>query len=235
MKWRVFITITGLLLLSMGSVYSQDNLILKDQKARLSYSYGVETADKIKKMFVPLDLEFVIMGLKDAMAGDKLLLTDKEVREALITLQKEITAKSEDQKKAIAEKNKREGEAFLAENKKKEGVITLPSGLQYKVLKEGTGKTPKDTDWVTIHFRGSLIDGTVFEDTRKSFNQPVSFAVKGMVPGWAEGIKLMKEGAKYQLFIPSELAMGERGSGTLIGPNSTLILEIELISVQEKR
>lgn len=233
MKWIVIVS--GFMLLSIGSVHGQENLILKDQKARLSYSYGVETADKIKKMPVPLDLDLLIMGLKDAMAGDKLLMTDKEVREALITLQKEITAKSEDQKKALAEKNKREGEAFLAENKKKEGVITLPSGLQYKVLKEGAGKTPKDTDWVTIHFRGSLIDGTVFEDTRKSFNQPVAFAVRGMVPGWAEGLKLMKEGAKYQLFIPPELAMGERGSGTLIGPNATLILEIELISIQDKR
>lgn len=233
MKWVVLVM--GFMLCIAGSVHAQDNLILKDQKAKLSYSYGVETADKIKKMPVPLDFDLVMMGLKDAMAGDKLLMTDKEIREALITLQKEITAKSEDQKKALAEKNKREGEVFLAENKKKEGVITLPSGLQYKVLKEGTGKTPKDTDWVTIHFRGSLIDGTVFEDTRKSFNQPVAFAVKGMVPGWAEGIKLMKEGAKYQLFIPSELAMGERGSGTLIGPHSTLILEVELISVQEKR
>lgn len=233
MKWSLLAIF--LLLINIGTPQAQENLILKDQKAKLSYSYGVETADKIKKMPVPLDLEMVIMGLKDAMAGDKLLMTDKEVREALITLQKEITAKSEDQKKALAEKNKREGEAFLAENKKKEGVVTLPSGLQYKVLKEGTGKVPKDTDWVTIHFRGTLIDGTVFEDTRKSFNQPVAFAVKGMVPGWAEGIKLMKEGAKYQLFIPSELAMGERGSGTLIGPNSALILEVELISVQDKR
>lgn len=233
MKWSSFLIC--MILLYTGNALAQENLVLKDQKAKLSYSYGVETADKIKKMPVPLDLDLIIMGLKDAMAGDKLLMTEKEIRDTLITLQKEITAKSEDQKKALAEKNKREGEAFLAENKKKEGVVTLPSGLQYKVLKEGTGKSPKDTDWVTIHFRGSLIDGTVFEDTRKSFNQPVAFAVKGMVPGWAEGIKLMKEGAKYQLFIPSELAMGERGSGTLIGPNATLILEIELISVQEKR
>ncbi|MCX7949887.1 MAG: FKBP-type peptidyl-prolyl cis-trans isomerase [Treponemataceae bacterium] len=233
MKWSSLAVF--LILLFIRDTQAQENLILKDQKAKLSYSYGVEAADKIKKMPVPLDLDLVIMGLKDAMTGDKLLLTDKEVREALITLQKEITAKSEDQKKALAEKNKREGEAFLAENKKKEGVITLPSGLQYKVLKEGTGKSPKETDWVTIHFRGSLIDGTVFEDTRKSFNQPVAFAVKGMVPGWAEGMKLMKEGGKYMLFIPPELAMGERGSGTLIGPNATLIIEVELISVQEKR
>ncbi len=234
MKW-VFLVACSILVCISGTTCAEENLILKDEKAELSYSYGVETADKIKKMPVPLDLDLVIMGLKDAMAGEKLLMTNKEIREALITLQKEIVAKSEDQRKALAEKNKREGEAFLTENKKKEGVIALPSGLQYRVLKEGTGKTPKDTDWVTIHFRGSLIDGTVFEDTRKSFNQPVAFPVKGLVPGWAEGLKLMKEGAKYQLFIPPELAMGERGSGTLIGPNATLILEVELFSVQDKR
>jgi len=222
-------------LLFVGWVNAEENLILKDQKDKMSYSYGVETADRIKKMPMGLNAELVIMGIKDGLSGGKLLLSEREIREALITLQKEMTAKTEDQKKALAEKNRREGEAFLAENKKKEGVVTLPSGLQYKVLREGTGKSPKDTDWVTIHFRGSLIDGTVFEDTYKSFNQPVAFALKGMVPGWAEGLKLMKEGAKWQLFIPSELAMGERGSGTLIGPNATLILEVELISVQEKR
>jgi FKBP-type peptidyl-prolyl cis-trans isomerase FklB len=230
--------ITILIILSFIWAYptiADENLILKDQKDKMSYSYGVETADKIKKMPMKLNIEMLIMGIKDGLSGGKLLLTEREIRETLITLQKEMTAKTDDQKKALAEKNKREGEAFLAENKKKEGVVTLPSGLQYKVFREGTGKSPKDTDWVTIHFRGSLIDGTVFEDTYKSFNQPVAFALKGMVPGWAEGLKLMKEGAKWQLFIPSELAMGERGSGTLIGPNATLILEVELISIQEKR
>jgi FKBP-type peptidyl-prolyl cis-trans isomerase FklB len=103
------------------------------------------------------------------------------------------------------------------------------------LLKEGTGKTPTDTDWVRINFRGNLIDGTVFEDTYKSFGQPVAMAIKGLIPGWAEGLKLMKEGATWQLFIPSNLAMGERGAGTLIGPNATLMIEVELVSVQEKR
>lgn len=224
-----------LILFWLNSAAGEENLILKDQKAKLSYSYGIEISEKLKKMPMNLDADIVIMGIKDGLSGGKLLLTEKEIRESLITLQKEITAKAEDQKKLIAEKNKREGEAFLAENKKKEGVITLPSGLQYRVLREGTGKTPKDTDWVTLHFRGTLIDGTVFEDTYKSFGQPVAFALKGLMPGWAEGLKLMKEGAKYQLFIPPELAMGERGSGTIIGPNATLIIEVELISVQEKR
>jgi FKBP-type peptidyl-prolyl cis-trans isomerase FklB len=114
-------------------------------------------------------------------------------------------------------------------------VITLPTGLQYKVLREGTGKTPTDTNWVRIHFRGTLIDGTVFEDTYKSFGQPIAFMLNGMIPGWAEALRLMKEGAKWQLFIPPDLAFGERGAGPLIGPNAALIYEVELISVQEKR
>jgi len=216
-------------------VSAEENLILKDQKDKISYSYGVDVGTKLKNLPMPVDLDLLIMGLKDSLSGTKLLMTEQEIRGTLVLLQKEITAKSEEQKKALAEKNKKEGEAFLAENKKKEGVITLPSGLQYKVLKEGTGKTPTDTDWVKINFRGMLIDGTVFEDTYKSFGQPVAYAVKGMIPGWAEALKLMKEGAKWQIFIPSGLALGERGGGTLIGPNATLIMEVELISAQEKR
>jgi len=233
MKFKLISVFAFLFFVNLVS--AEENLILKDQKDKFSYSYGVETGTKLKNMPVGVDLNLFIMGVKDTLSGGKLLMTEEEVRETLVVLQKEITAKSDDQKKALAEKNRRGGEAFLAENKKKESVITLPSGLQYKVLKEGTGKSPADTDWVRIHFRGTLIDGTVFEDTYKSFGQPVAFAVKGMVPGWAEGLKLMKEGAKWQLFIPPDLAFGERGSGTLIGPNATLLIEVELVSVQEKR
>ncbi len=231
-----FTLIAGLGVLFFASLVSaEENLILKDQKDKISYSYGVDTAAKLKNMPTSVDLDLFILGIKDGLSGGKRLMTDQEIRETLMGLQKEITAKSEEQKKTLAEKNKKEGEAFLAENKKKEGVITLASGLQYKVFKEGTGKTPSDENWVKIHFRGTLVDGTVFEDTYKSFGQPVAFAVKGMIPGWAEALKLMKEGAKWQLFIPPDLAMGERGSGTLIGPNATLIIEVELISIQDKR
>jgi len=228
--------IAALGLLFFASLISaEENLILKDQKDRISYSYGVDMGTKLKNLPVRVDLDLFILGIKDGLSGTKLLMTEQEIRGTLVLLQKEITANPEEQKKSLAEKNKKEGEAFLAENKKKEGVITLPSGLQYKALKEGTGKTPTDTDWVKIHFRGSLIDGTVFEDTYKSFGQPVAFAVNGVFPGWAEALKLMKEGAKWQLFIPPDIGLGERGSGTLIGPNATLIIEVELISVQEKR
>ena len=233
MKW-LWIAVLGLLFLA-NLVGAEEKPILKDQKDKTSYSYGVDTATKLKNMPGGFDLDLFIRGVKDGISGTKLLMTEQEIREALAALQKEMTAKTEEQKKAIAEKNKKEGEVFLAENKKKEGIITLPSGLQYKVLKEGTGKTPTDKDWARIYFRGTLIDGTVFEDTYKNFGQPVAFAVKGLIPGWAEALKLMKEGAKWQLFIPPELGFAERGAGTLIGPNVTLIIEVELVSVQDKR
>ena len=233
MKFKWVSVIVVLFFASLSG--AEENLILKDQKDKVSYSYGVDTATKLKNLPVRVDLDLFIKGVKDGLSGDKLVMTEKEISETLMGLQKETTAKAEEEKKALAQKNKKEGEAFLAENKKKEGVITLPSGLQYKVLKEGTGKTPADANWVRVNFRGILVDGTVFEDTNKSFGQPVAFAVGGVFPGWAEGLKLMKEGAKWQLFIPSDLAFGERGAGTLIGPNATLIIEVELVSVQEKR
>ena len=233
MKFKWIVTLGVLFFASLVS--AEEYLILKDQKDKMSYSYGVDTAAKLKSMPLNVNLDLFIMGIKDGLSGSKLLMTEKEIRETLMGLQREMTATAEGQKKALAEKNKKEMETFLAENKKKEGVVTLPSGLQYKVLKEGTGKTPTDTNWVRVNFRGTLIDGTVFEDTHKNFGQPVAFAVKGMFPGWAEALKLMKEGAKWQLFIPSDLAFGERGSGTLIGPNASLIIEVELISVQDKR
>jgi len=142
--------------------------------------------------------------------------------------------KQEEETKKLGEKNRKEGEAFLAANKKKEGVKTLASGLQYKVIKPGTGKKPKSTDTVTTHYRGTLIDGTEF-DSSYNRGQPATFPVHGVIPGWTEALQLMEEGAKWQLFIPSKLGYGERGAGQAIGPNATLIFEVELVSVQEKK
>jgi FKBP-type peptidyl-prolyl cis-trans isomerase FklB len=159
-------------------------------------------------------------------------LTDQEARETMTVFQKEMMAKQEVLAKKLGEKNKKEGEAFLAENKKKEGVKTLPSGLQYRVIKEGTGRKPKATDKVLTHYRGTLIDGTEFDSSYKR-GTPTSFKVNEIIPGWTEALQLMKEGAKWQLFIPSNLAYAERGAGRDIGPNATLIFEVELISIQE--
>jgi len=134
----------------------------------------------------------------------------------------------------MGEKNKKEGEGFLAENKKKEGVVTLPSGLQYKVMKEGTGRTPGENDVVVVNYKGTLIDGTEFDSSYRR-GKPENLPVNGVIPGWTEALQLMQVGAKWQLFVPSSLAYGERGAGRDIGPNATLIFEIELISIQEKK
>jgi FKBP-type peptidyl-prolyl cis-trans isomerase FklB len=142
-----------------------------------------------------------------------------------------MTAKQAETMKKLSEKNKADGEKFLAENAKKEGVKTLPSGLQYKEIAPGTGKSPKATDTVTTHYKGTLIDGTEFDSSHKR-GQPATFQVSGVIPGWTEALQSMKEGAKWQLFVPSNLAYGERGAGREIGPNAALIFEVELISVK---
>ena len=206
----------------------------KNQKDKLSYCIGMDLGKNLKDQSIDINPDLFMKGLKDAFSGEKPLMTDQEVRETLTAFQKEMVAKQQEKMKTNGEKNKKEGEAFLAENKKKEGIKTLPSGLQYKVLNTGSGKKPKLTDTVTTHYRGTLIDGTEFDSSYRR-GQPASFPVNGVVRGWTEALQLMEEGAKWQLFIPSPLAYGERGAGNQIGPNATLIFEIELISVQEKK
>ena len=217
-----------------GQVYAQD-AVLKTQKDKVSYSIGMDIGTTLKKQELDVDPAILARGIRDSMSGQKPLMTDQEMRDTITTFQKEMMAKQQEQTKQMGEKNKKQGEAFLAENKKKEGVKTLPSGLQYKVIKAGKGKKPKATDTVTTHYRGTLIDGTEF-DSSVSRGKPASFPVNGVIPGWTEALQLMEEGAKWQLFIPSNLAYGERGTpGGPIGPNATLIFDIELISVQEKK
>ena len=227
------IVVLGILFL-VFQVSAEENLVLKNQKDKVSYIIGMEMGKNFKKQSIDIDPDILTRGIKDAISGGKPLLTEQEVQETMATFQKEMMAKQEELAKKLGEKNKKEGEAFLAENKKKEGVKTLPSGLQYKVVKAGTGKKPKLNDTVTTHYRGTLIDGTEFDSSYRR-GQPVSFPVAGVIPGWTEALQLMEEGAKWQLFIPPNLAYGERGAGRDIGPNATLIFEIELISIQEKK
>ena len=217
-----------------GLVGAQEAAAPKDQKDKVSYSIGVEIGRNLKKQSVDVNSEFLVKGVKDAYSGEKFLLTDEEMKDALMAFQKEMMAKQQELAKEAGEKNQKEGEAFLAENKTKEGVTVLPSGLQYKVIKAGTGKKPKATDKVTVHYRGTLIDGTEFDSSYRR-GQPVSFPVNGVIPGWTEALQLMEEGAKWQVFIPPKLAYGERGAGPQIGPNATLIFEIELISIEEQK
>ena len=224
------IVILGILFL-VSQVNAQENLVLKNQKDKISYIIGMDIGTNLKKQSIDIDSNILAKGVKDALAGTKPLLTEQEIQETMVAFQKEMMAKQAE----VAKKNKAEGEVFLTENKKKEGVKTLLSGLQYKVIKAGTGKKPKSTDTVTAHYRGTLINGTEFDSSYKR-GQPATFPVSGgMIPGWTEALQLMEEGAKWQLFIPPNLAYGEQGAGRDIGPNATLIFEIELVSIQEKK
>jgi FKBP-type peptidyl-prolyl cis-trans isomerase len=220
-------------LLSIGLLASlaqaEDQASLKDPKDRLSYSIGVDIGQRLKSQSIEVDPEMLSKGIKDIYTGGKPLMTEQEVRDTLAAFQKDMIAKQKERAKVIGEKNKKEGEAYLEANKKKEGVKVLPSGLQYKVITEGKGKTPKLTDTVTVNYKGTLIDGTEFDSSYKR-GQPATFAVDKVIPGWTEALQLMKEGAKWQIVVPSALAYKEMGAGNLIGPNATLIFEIELIS-----
>ena len=186
-----------------------------------------------KKQSVPVDANILARGVKDALAGGTTLLTDEEAQAAIMEVQKQMQAKQQEKLKEAGDANKKEGEAFLAANKGKEGVVTLPSGLQYKILKEGAGPKPTASDSVVCNYRGTLINGAEFDSSYKR-GQPATFPVSGVIKGWTEALQLMAVGSKWQLFIPSELAYGERGAGADIGPSSTLIFEVELLSIEDK-
>jgi FKBP-type peptidyl-prolyl cis-trans isomerase FklB len=209
-------------------------LTLKTQKDKASYAIGLNIGKSMHKDSVDIDPSILLRGLKDGLAGSKPLLTDDEARTAMVTLQTEMRKKQEEKMLVQGATNKKEGEAFLADNKTKEGVVTLPSGLQYKILKEGTGPKPVATDTVVCNYKGTLLDNTEFDSSYKR-GQPATFPVSGVIKGWTEALQLMPVGSKWQLFIPSELAYGARGGpGGGIGPNATLIFEVELMSVQPK-
>jgi FKBP-type peptidyl-prolyl cis-trans isomerase FklB len=193
---------------------------------KISYIIGRDMAANLKKQGIEIEAESFVKGLKEVIAGQPSSLSDQEIQMAMMALQQEMTQKQS----AKGGENQQAGEAFLAENKNKEGVKTLPSGLQYQVLQEGTGKSPAASDKVTTHYHGTLIDGTVFDSSYER-GQPATFPVNGVIAGWTEALQLMKEGAKWRLFIPSNLAYGAQGAGDAIGPNSALIFDVELISV----
>jgi FKBP-type peptidyl-prolyl cis-trans isomerase FklB len=199
---------------------------LKDQKDKVSYSIGLNIGFNLGRQNVQVNPDVLAAGIKDAIAGKPQLNTD-QVKEVMATFEKDMQQKQ----KAAGEKNASEGVKFLEENKKKEGVKATASGLQYKVLKEGTGPQPKETDTVTVNYRGTLINGTEFDSSYKR-GQPATFPLNGVIKGWTEGLQLMKTGSKYQFFVPPNLAYGDRNVGPDIAPNSTLIFEVELIGVK---
>jgi len=226
---RFIICFAAVLIASIG--LAQDKTELKDQKDKASYAIGLELGTSLKKGKMDVNTNTLIKGLNDGLGGAKPLLTEEQVKETMSALQKEMMDKQAAANKEAGDKNKVEGEKFLAENKKKEGVKTTDSGLQYKVLKEGTGESPKETDMVVTNYKGTLLDGTEFDSSYKR-NEPATFPVNRVIKGWTEALLLMKPGSKYQLFIPSSLAYGERAVGKDIGPNSTLIFEVELVGIK---
>jgi len=207
---------------------------LTTTKEKASYAIGMNLGGGLHRQNIDVDSAALVQGLKDTLSGNKTLLTEEEARAALMQLQSEMQAKMQAKQAAEGEANKKEGDAFLAANKTKEGVVTLPSGLQYKILTPGTGPKPTATDSVVCNYKGTLINGTEFDSSYKR-GEPATFPVTGVIKGWTEALQLMPVGSKWQLFIPSDLAYGPRGTpGGPIGPNATLIFEVELISIKEK-
>lgn len=229
------------LLLGMGLAFgaqAQDEesmpAELDTEDKQLSYVVGMDVGNSLKNLGADLDLDTVIMAIRDVMSGDEVLLNEQQANELKQAFfqkrQQEAAAKAQEQAKA----NREKGEAFLAENAKREGVKTTESGLQYEVIEEGEGDSPSTDDRVTVHYTGTLIDGTVFDSSRER-GQPATFALNQVIPGWTEGLQLMKEGAHYKFYIPSDLAYGERGAGNVIEPGSTLIFDVELVEVADSK
>jgi FKBP-type peptidyl-prolyl cis-trans isomerase FklB len=216
-----------------GAAKTAATTALKTPKDKFSYALGMNLGASLHKQSVDVDPSIVAQDLRAALAGGKTLLTQEEAQAALMEVQNELRKKQQEKMQVAGEANKKEGEAFLASNKAKEGVVTLPSGLEYRILKEGNGPKPTASDSVVCNYRGTLINGTEFDSSYKS-GQPATFPVNGVIKGWTEALQLMPVGSKWQLFVPSSLAYGERGAGGDIGPGATLIFEVELLSIQEK-
>ncbi len=207
-------------------------LDLATPKDKFSYSYGAMVGQNIMGQNLDMDVDLFLRGFRDTLGGAATLLTPQEMNDVLNKAQQELRARQQEQQKVLGEKNKREGEAFLAQNRARPGVVTLPSGLQYEEITPGAGPTPKATDTVTTHYRGTLIDGAEFDSSYKR-GQPATFAVTGVIKGWTEALQLMKVGAKWKLYIPANLAYGEQQRGQFITPHSTLVFDIELLGIKE--
>jgi FKBP-type peptidyl-prolyl cis-trans isomerase len=203
------------------------------EKDKTSYAIGMDLGNKLKSQSIDVDTAILMRGMNDGITGAKPLMSEDDMRASLNALSTMIRAKQTALLKDLTEKNKSEGDAFLLENRSKEGVVVLPSGLQYKILKAGDGPKPAASDSVVCNYKGTLINGKEFDSSFKR-GQPATFPVSGVIKGWTEALQLMPVGSKWQLFIPPDLAYGERGAGADIQPDSTLIFEVELISIQPK-
>lgn len=207
-------------------------LVLTTEKDKQSYAIGLSVGKSLQRDGLDADPKIVLKGIEDVLGNGKLLLTDDEVKTVMTDLQTQVRQRQEEKRLALLESNKKEGAEFLAANATKEGVVTLPSGLQYKILVAGTGPKPSATDSVVCNYKGTLLDNTEFDSSYKR-GQPATFPVGGVIKGWTEALQLMPVGSKWQLFVPPDLAYGDRGQGP-IGPNATLVFEVELMSIQDK-
>ena len=225
-------TIALVTVLACCPCQAQEDQKLDTPNDRINYSLGFQIGGDLKRQQVDINREALLRGIEDAIADSEPLMSQDAMRSTLVELKRKVVEAERQQRAAAAEKNLEKGEAFLVGNSGKEGVVTLPSGLQYRVITPGSGDQPKANDTVTVHYRGTLIDGTGF-DSSWSRNQPASFRADRVIAGWREALPMMKEGATWELFIPSRLAYGERGSGK-IPPNSALIFEVKLLSIGDK-
>jgi FKBP-type peptidyl-prolyl cis-trans isomerase FklB len=212
---------------------------LKTEDDKVSYSVGFSMGSSFKEEELKMNLEILKKGIEDGFTGSKQILDEEEMKKTMMAFREEMRAKKQaeymkrmEERKKQGEENKEKGKAFLEENKTKEGIVTLDSGLQYTILEKGTGASPKATDTVKCQYKGTTIDGKEFDSSYKR-GQPATFAVNRVIKGWTEGLQLMKEGGKWQFFIPSDLAYGERGAGENIGPNEVLIFEVELLEIEK--
>ncbi|HET7831615.1 MAG TPA: FKBP-type peptidyl-prolyl cis-trans isomerase [Gallionella sp.] len=224
----------GMAVWAVGMLATQANAaempVLKTDKEKLSYVIGVSTGRNFKKAGTDVDLDLMMKGIKDGMAGEKLPVTEKELRKVMNGYQSDVRRTMLLERRQAMEENRKKGEAFLAENKAKPGVVTLPSGVQYLIVKAGNGKMPLESDMVEVRYRGTLLDGTEFDATEDK--RTANLKLSALPPGWKEAVKLMPTGSTWKIFIPSNLAYGERGVGTDIGPNETLIYETELVGIR---
>jgi FKBP-type peptidyl-prolyl cis-trans isomerase FklB len=227
----VILAVLAVLLWGSGCTGKDQAPEMKDLKDKVSYSIGLKIGRDFKTQQVEVNPELILKGMRDGLSDADPLLTEEQIKETMTTFQQEMMAREQTRREQAAGRNLAEGKKYQEEYAEQEGVVTLPSGLRYKVLAEGSGKQPAASDTVKVHYRGTLVDGTEF-DSSYSRKQPAVFPVSRVIPGWTEALQLMKEGAKWQLVLPPELAYGEKGAGPHIGPNATLVFEVELLEVQ---
>jgi FKBP-type peptidyl-prolyl cis-trans isomerase FklB len=228
---RIFCIAALAIALIAGQASAVEKVDIKSDKGKRSYSIGYDLGNNVfKKQGIEVDSDMLAKGMKDSLTGKKPALTDQQMTEILMALQKELLTKRMVQMKEIADKNKKDGDAFLADNKTKPGITTLPNGIQYKISTEGKGDKPKSTSTVKAHYIGKLIDGTEFDNSYKR-GEPSEFDLDKVIVGWREVIPMMAEGSKWQVFIPSDLAYGEQGRPPVIPQNSVLIFDVELVKI----